>query len=582
MRCTSPSGSRTDPTKLAIAALVLALAACGPRAQPPAPTADATADLVVLGADVRTMDADAPHATAIAVKGGVITAVGDDAAIRALVGPMTRVFELAGETVTPGLVDGHCHLYGLGMDLDNISVRDTATAEAAAKVVAAAAAAQPNEWILGRGWDQNKWPGQAFPEHATLDAVLPARPVVLKRVDGHAMWVNAEALRRANITKATPDPAGGKILRDAAGEPTGVLVDNAQDLMDAVIPPPSSEVRESRIRRAAKLAVSVGLTGVEEMGIDDDVASTYRILVAGDEGLRGTARAVPLRVYAYLAGVPADSAELRQRPPELGDGRFALRGVKFFADGALGSRGARLLADYTDEPGNLGLWVTEPDELARAVGDAVAGGWQVAVHAIGDAGNRAVLDAYETALAASPGDHRLRIEHVQVIAPEDIPRLAKLGVIASMQPTHATSDMPWAEARIGPERIKGAYAWRTLREAGALVVAGSDFPVEEVSPLLGVYAAVTRQDPAGNPAGGWYADQKMTLDQALAAFTTAPAYAAFAENERGQVKVGMAGDLTIFDRPLVAGKELLAVKVKATIVAGEVVYEPGEEAAAPR
>lgn len=569
MRCTSRSGS---PISVLLGPAVLFAAACSGHATP-APPGPQTAELVVVGGDVRTMDPDNPHATAVAVRGGTIAVVGDDAAARALIGPKTTVIELHGETVIPGLVDGHCHLYGLGTDLDIISVRDTASAAEAAKLVGAAAKTMQGEWIAGRGWDQNKWPGQAFPSHAELDAVIADRPVILRRIDGHAVWVNAEAMKRAGITATTQDPPGGKIIRDASGAPTGVFVDNAMDLIDAVVPPASPQVIAARIKHAAKVAVAAGITGVNEMGIDDDTVATYRELIAGDEGVAGAARAVPLRVYAYLLGDPSHPEELARRAPDPGDGRFALRGVKFFVDGALGSRGARLLADYSDDPGNRGLWVTEPDVLAKAVDAAVGNGWQVAIHAIGDAGNRAVLDAYDQALAAHPGDRRLRIEHVQVIAPDDIPRLAKLGVIASMQPTHATSDMPWAEQRIGPERIKGAYAWRTIMNSGATIVAGSDFPVEGVSPLLGIYAAVTRQDAKGQPPGGWYPDQKMTLDEAIAAFTVAPAYAAFAENERGRVKVGMAGDLTIFDRSLVAGPELLATGVRATVVAGEVVYQ---------
>jgi predicted amidohydrolase YtcJ len=572
MRSTSRSGS---PTSFALALAALVGFGCGSGTTPR--QGGQAADLVIVGGDVRTGDPDRPHATAIAIRDGEIVAVGGDGELRYLVGDTTRVVELTGQTVTPGLVDGHCHLSGLGADLDNVSVRDTATAEAAAAIVAAAAPEVAGDWVLGRGWDQNKWPGQAFPTHAVLDAAVAARPVMLRRIDGHAAWVNAEAMKRAKITRATPDPAGGKIVRDAAGEPTGVFVDNAMDLIDAVIPPASAEVLAARLRRAAKVAVAAGLTGVHEMGIDDATVAAYRALVAADDqgGARGADRAVPLRVYAYLSGDASRAEALRTRAPDAGDpaARFTLRGVKFFSDGALGSRGARLLADYSDDPGNRGLWVTEPAALAAAVEAAVAGGWQVAIHAIGDAGNRAVLDAYAAALAAHPGDRRLRIEHVQVIAAEDIPRLAQLGVLASMQPTHATSDMPWAEARVGPERIRGAYAWRTILGAGATIVAGSDFPVEQVPPLLGVYAAVTRQDPAGNPAGGWYPDQKLTLDEAIAAFTSAPAYAGFAEATRGRIAPGMAADLTVFDRPLVAGPELLATKIRATIVAGEVVFE---------
>jgi predicted amidohydrolase YtcJ len=527
--------------------------------------ADAPADLVITGADVKTMDPDRPTASAIAVRGGTIAAVGDDAAVRPFVGPKTRVIALAGETVTPGLVDGHCHLYNLGVSLDSINVRGATSPEAVAMTVAAAQAEIAGEWLTGRGWDQNLWPSKSFPTHAALDAI--ARPVMLKRIDGHAAWLNREALKRAGITRATPDPPGGKIVRDAAGEPTGVLVDNAMDIVDLVIPPPTAEVRRARIARAIDVAISHGITAVHEMGIEDATADVYREMVRAGGGR------LPLRVYAFLQGDPAKAEALRTRAPDRGDAWFAMRAVKFFADGAMGSRGARLLADYADDPGNRGLWRTAPDELARAVDAAVAGGWQVGVHAIGDAGNRAVLDAFAAALAAHPGDHRLRIEHVQQIDPADISRLVELGVVASMQPTHATSDMPWAEARVGGDRIRTAYAWRTLLDAGATIVNGSDFPVEEVPPLHGIYAAVTRQDRDGKPVGGWYPAERMTLDEAIRGFTTTPSWAAFAEAERGQIRVGAAADLTIFDRALVAGPELLATGVRATIVGGAVVFE---------
>ena len=560
--------------------LAAVVAACagggGTTITSPAGPAPAAATIVVLGGDVRTMDPARPKATALAIRGDRIAAVGDEADVRPLIGPTTRVIQLRGESVTPGLVDGHCHLYGLGADLDNISVRGAESAGAAAGLVAKAGKERRDEWLIGRGWDQNKWPGQEFPSRKVLDQVVGDRPVALRRVDGHALWVSTEALKRAGITRATKDPGGGKIIRDKAGEPTGVLVDKAMHLVDKVMPVPTEEVIQRRIQTAARVAVEAGLSGVPEMGLEPSWIEGDRVLVAADAsaGRRGAERAVPLRVWAYRAGDAAASAALRTEKP-FGDDRFAVRGVKFFADGALGSRGARLLADYSDDTGNRGLWVTEPAALARAIDDAVAGGWQVAVHAIGDAGNRAVLDAYQAALAAHPGDRRLRIEHVQVIALEDLPRLAKLGVVASMQPTHATSDMPWAEQRVGANRIAGAYAWRKVLASGATLVAGSDFPVEAVPPLGGVYAAVTRRDPSGAPAGGWYPAERMTLDEALAAFTVAPAYAGFAEADRGRLRAGMAADVTIYDRPLVAGPALLETRARATIVAGEIVFERG-------
>jgi len=521
------------------------------------------ADVVLWGGDVRTMDPTRPHATALAIADGKIVAVGTDAELER-VQAKTRI-ALAGKTVTPGLIDAHCHLYGLGVDLENVNVRKLDSAEATARVVAEAAKTRPaGEWLVGRGWDQNRWPGQQFPTRGVLDAVIADRPVMLRRVDGHAAWLNSAALAAAKITKDTPDPAGGKIVRDAKGEPTGVLIDNATDLVDAVIPAATDAVRERRIRAASKLAIQHGITGVHDMGIEDATAAVYERLAGGDE--------LPLRVYAFLAGNAADLERVRVAPkPAIG--RFEMRAVKYFVDGALGSRGARLYEEYDDEPGNRGLWVTAPDQLAIAVETAVAHDWQTGIHAIGDAGVGATLDAYQRALAKYPGDHRLRIEHTQVIALDDIPRMAELKAIASMQPTHATSDMPWAEQRVGGGRIKFAYAWRTLLDKGIPLAAGSDFPVEDVPPLLGIYAAVTRQDASGQPAGGWYPRQKLTLDEAIAAFTSGAAYAQFAEDQRGMVKEGRDADLTVFDRALAPDQTLLETRVAATIVGGDFVHE---------
>ncbi len=494
-------------------------------------------------------------------------AVGDDAEIRALAKDRTRQIDLAGKTLTPGLIDAHCHLYGLGVDLENVSVRGLESeAATVAKLAGAAKDRAAGEWLAGRGWDQNRWPGQQFPTKASLDAAISDRPVIVRRVDGHASWVNSKALALANVTKATPDPAGGKILRDASGEPTGVFIDNAEELIDRVVPVASAEVRERRIRAASKLAIAAGITGVHEMGIENATAEVYRKLAANQQ--------LPLRVYAFLAGDPANLAPVRTAPAPAID-HFVMRGVKFFADGALGSRGARLYKEYDDDPKNRGLWVTEPDKLKIAVDTAVGGGWQVAIHAIGDAGIGSVLDAYLAANAKHGGDRRLRVEHLQVIAPEDVPRLIESKAIASMQPTHATSDMPWAEQRIGAERIKLAYAWRTVLDKGVPLAAGSDFPVEEVAPLLGIYAAVTRQDATGKPAAGWYPDQKLTLDEAIAAFTSGAAYAEFAESTRGMIAVGRAADITVYDRALAPDRTLLDTHVQLTIVGGKVVYERG-------
>ncbi len=510
-----------------------------------APGGGQTADLVLVNADVFTPTG---HKTSLAVRGGDIVAY--DGA-EGWIGPRTRVLDLAGKSVIVGLADAHCHLYGLGTDLENVSVRQLASEAEVGKVVADAATQRPaTEWLVGRGWDQNRWPGQQFPTKATLDAVVSDRPVLLRRIDGHAAWLNSRALAEANITKATPDPAGGKIIRDASGEPTGVLVDNAMDLVEAKVPAASAEVRERRILAGAKVATELGFTAVHEMGIEDATAAVYRKLAAENR--------LPLRVYAYLAGDAAHAEELRQRAPEPATGRFVMRGVKFFADGALGSRGARLYEPYEDDKDNRGLWLTEPDVLAAAVDAAVAGGWQTAIHAIGDAGIGAVLDAYLAAAAKHP-DARLRVEHVQVIAEKDVARMVAAKAVASMQPTHATSDMPWAEARVGKQRIIGGYAWRTMLEHSIPVAFGSDFPVEEVNPLLGLAAAVQR--------GNWYPAQKLTLDEAVAAFTTGAAYAVGEEAQAGK-----RADLTIFDGRL-APADLTKRQVVMTVVGGEIVYE---------
>ena len=528
------------------------------------------ADLVLAGGAVMTMDRAHPDATAIAIRGDRIVAVGSDREVMAWAGRRTRVIQLEGRSVTPGLTDSHAHLYGLGAASESLSLKGAASEEEAAARAAAAAASLPEgEWLIGRGWDQNLWADKSFPSAAALDKALGARPAALRRVDGHAVWVSSKALELAGIDRSTPDPKGGRIVRDAAGDATGVLVDAAMDLVDDKVPPPTDAARQRRILAGARQAIEAGITCVHEMGIDDATADVYRNLE--DE------RRLPLRIYAYLSGDPTMAESLPRRVPEIdrdGNARFIARGVKFFADGALGSRGAVLLAPYADDPKNTGLWVTPPGELERAIEAAVEGGWQPAVHAIGDAGVRAVLDAYQAVRAQHPKeDLRLRVEHAQVVAPEDMTRFARLGVIASMQPTHATSDMPWAEARLGPDRIRGAYAWRQLVDSGAHVAFGSDFPVEEVSPLQGIYAAVTRQDARGQPPGGWRPEEKLSLEEAVRAFTSEGGYAAFAEQHRGQIKAGMVADLTVYDRRLSADASLLKTKIDMTIVGGEPVFE---------
>jgi hypothetical protein len=476
------------------------------------------------------------------------------------------VIDLAGRSATPGLVDGHCHLYGLGKSLEEISLRGEKTADAAAAKVADAARGRPaGEWIEGRGWDQNLWPKKEFPTHELLDRAAPAHPVALRRIDGHALWVNAAAMKLAGVTRATADPAGGRIVRDGRGEPTGVFVDHAMGLIEARIAAPDAAVIRRRLLAAAKVATEAGLTGVHDMGLPDPVVDEYRKLAAAGE--------LPLRAYLLLSGDEKLFASLPQRHPDEdrdGSAMVVVRGIKLYADGALGSRGAALLEPYSDDPGNRGLTLMTREAMTTAAQAALRMGWQIAVHAIGDRGNREVLDAFAAAGVRPP--NRFRIEHAQVVAPEDFARFGRMGVIASMQPTHATSDMPWAEARVGPVRVKGAYAWRSMIVAGAHVSAGSDFPVEEVPPLNGLWAAVTRQDRGGKPEGGWHPEQKMTLDEAIHSYTVEPAYASFEETHRGKIAPGYVADFTIFDREL-RPESLRETQISMTIVGGRVVYE---------
>ncbi|HTL14347.1 MAG TPA: amidohydrolase [Thermomonas sp.] len=526
---------------------------------------------VLSAARIRTMDVARPEARALAYgDDGRILAVGEpDALLRRY--PGARRLDLGDATVVPGLIDAHAHVAGLGMamlEADLVGAADKA--EVLRRLQAHAATLAPGAWMVGRGWDQNDWPGQAFPSAADLDAAFPDRPVWLARVDGHAGWANGAAMRAvARDLSGDWQPDGGSIHRDAAGKPTGIFVDNAMALVESARPPLDEATREQALALGMQAAVEHGLTGVHDAGIDLDELHRYQRLA--DRG------AMPLRVYAMADGNNAALEMLcRDGLYRHRSGRLQMRAVKLYADGALGSRGAALLEDYSDDHGNRGLMVMSPAELAAAAGKAHRCGVQVATHAIGDRGNRVALDTYANALGADvAGDHRWRIEHAQVLAAEDLPRLAAMHVIASMQPTHATSDMPWAEARVGPRRIVGAYAWRQLRDAGTRLALGSDFPVESVDPRLGLYAAVTRSDGDGLPAGGWYPDERLTAYEALRGFTLDAAYAGFGEGELGSLAPGKRADFVVLaEDPLaVPDAALRSLHVRATYVDGKPVYE---------
>jgi hypothetical protein len=468
----------------------------------------------------------------------------------------------------------------LGKSLEVAQLRAAADSRDAARRIAELAAKLPaGSWVEGRGWDQNLWPGKTFPDARDLDAVVADRPVAARRVDGHALWLNSRALAVAGIGKETGDPPGGRILRRADGTPSGILVDNAMGLLDRVIPAATPEDFARRIRAAARACAAAGLTQVQDASgySPEDVAVLERLAARHE---------LPLRIYATVSPEPASLEIFFRKGVRVGEGSdfLTVRAIKAYADGALGSRGAALLADYSDEPGQRGLLVTPPERLDEVARQAREKGWQLWIHAIGDRGNRVALDAFRKAAGTLPAKSvrdadRPRVEHAQVITPEDLPRFGREGVIASVQPTHATSDMPWAEARLGPERVRGAYAWRTLKNGGARLAGGSDFPVESENPLLGFYAAITRQDLRGEPAGGWRSSEKLTRREALALFTSDAAWAAFEEKSRGKIAPGFAADLTVFrgDPMTAPEREIPGIATMMTIVNGEVLQPGGAE-----
>ena len=530
------------------------------------------AELIVTGGPIHTVDVTRPIAEAFAVRRGHFIFVGSARDAMRFKGPSTRLLDLHGAAAYPGFIDAHAHLLGLGEALESVDlVGAPSYEEIVSRVFARAKSAAPHQWIMGNGWDQNRWAVKEFPTHEALSRAVPDHPVLLSRVDGHAVLANAAAMRAAGITAQTPDPEGGRIIRDSQGNPTGVFVDNAQSLVASATPQLTSAQLGELLHSAAVESNKWGLTEVQDMGAD---RSTI-------EALEALARAgkLPLRSYEMVTDDSAALAYYYARGPKkaLYDGHVWVRGIKLYADGALGSRGAALLAPYSDDSTNTGLLVSTPAHLKERSIDALRHGFQVSTHAIGDRGNRNALDAYQAALQAVPTatDARFRIEHAQIISPQDIARFAQLGVIPSMQASHQTSDMPWAERRLGPERIRGAYAWRSLLNTGVVIPNGTDFPVEYVNPIITFHSSVTRQDAENMPAGGWYPGQRMTREEALRSMTLWPAYAAFQENELGSISTGKYADFTILNRDImtVAPERILGTRVVATYIGGAAVYQ---------
>lgn len=583
-------GMRTLP--LLAAALV---AATSLSALSPADAQDAKADLVLRGATVHTLDPARPTAEAVAIRGSTIAAVGSAREIARWIGDDTRVVDLAergpGMAVYPGFADSHMHLIGHGRALVEVDLMGTASYDEVIERVVAQAARQPEHtWLVGRGWDQNDWPEARFPHHAALSAAVPNHPVVLTRVDGHALLANALAMTasQARFGELAWGEDGGRVIVDDQG-PTGVFVDNAMSLVYGVVPPPT----QTTLRNAVALAIDDlhghGITSIHDAGIGASAVELYADMARDD--------AFDLRVHVLLAGGdPTLTRILRGEggpfPTDdyTGHGRLAVRSIKLSIDGALGSRGAAMLDDYTDEADNDGLLLITPEEVEDTARRALRHGFQLCVHAIGDRGNREVLDAFERALADVPvgerpvASPRLRIEHAQILHPDDVPRFAALGVIPSMQALHQTSDMPWAGVRVGDDRLTGAYAWRTLLETGVIIPGGSDAPVEVPSVIHAFHAAVTRTDTRGEPDGGWFPEQVMTRDEALRHVTLWPAIAAFDEDRLGSIEVGKLADLVVTDGDLMTlpVEWLPRVQVAMTVFDGEVVHDTDRASLAVR
>ena len=557
---------------LALAAIT-AVVTFAPRpaaAQQTAPSAAPRADLVVVNARIYTVDDDRPRAEALAVRDGLVQFVGSEREVRTLVGPQTRVIDAHGETVIPGMVDAHGHLTGLGTALRTVDLVGTRSYdEVIARVVARARTAAPGSWVSGRGWDQHDWGDTRFPTHDALSRAVPNNPVILERIDGHAVLANAAAMRAAGITAKTQDPRGGRIERDANGNPTGVFVDNAQGLVARAEPPQTRDEMRAGVDTAIKEMHRWGLVGMHDAGEPRAAIDLFEDMAKAGQ--------FDIRAYVMIGDDSAAIAHYFAIGPRsaLYGGHLWVRAIKLYADGALGSRGAALLEPYSDDPKNNGLLVSTPAHLQAVATAALRHGFQVATHAIGDRANRIVLDAYEAALDSVPTvDHRFRVEHAQIINHDDIPRFAELGVIPSMQAVHQTSDMYWAPSRLGYGRLYGAYAWRTLLNTGVIIPNGSDFPVEGVNPLRSFHSAVSRQDADNWPAGGWFPAERMTREEALKSMTIWPAFAAFQEKEMGSLSVGKYADFVILDRDImrVPAEQILGTRVLATYIGGKAVY----------
>ena len=533
--------------------------------------APAPADLIVTNARIHTVDDSRPFAEAMAIRGGRVLFVGSSRGALAARGPQTRVLDGGGAAIIPGIADAHVHLLSLGLALRTVDLVGTKSLdEVVARIAAKARDLPAGTWITGNGWDQNDWADTRMPSHETLSRAVPNHPVLVSRVDGHAALANMAALRLAGITTQTPDPQGGRIERGTGREATGVLVDNATGLVGRKIPGTTrDDVRDATLA-AIREANRYGLTSVHDAGVGAPVIDVYEELARAGQ--------FSLRTYVMIQSDDSTLARYFRRGPQVAlyDGHLWIRAIKIVADGALGSRGAALLDPYSDAPSTSGIVVVPQARILDVAVRALRNGFQLNVHAIGDRGNRIVLDAFEAALKQVPtSDHRFRVEHAQILHHDDIPRFAELDVIPSMQATHQTSDMYWAPNRLGYARTLGAYAWRSLLSTGVIIPNGTDFPVEAVNPFFTFHASVARQDSDNWPAGGWFPQERMTRDEALKSMTLWPAVAGFQERDMGSLAAGKFADFVILDRDImtVAPELLAGTQVVATYLAGRPVYE---------
>ncbi len=533
------------------------------------------ADLVLTNGVIHTVDEKNPSAQAVAMIGDRIVFVGSNAEAQKWINEKTRVIDLGGKTVVPGLIDSHYHFQGVGKRAFDLNLDGCKTLEEfLSRIQNWTTGKQPGEWITGRGWMEEDWPDKKFPTRTDLDRIVPELPVYLNRADGHMALVNSKALELAGINEATPNPPGGEILKDSRGKLNGLLVDKAMSLVTRHIPSNAPEMQEKFALKANAVALAYGLTTIHDAGSGWDTINLWKRLF--HEGK------MQIRIYEFVRGPGEEVDTLLQRGAEIGlfENHLTIRGVKISIDGALGSRGAALLENYSDE-NTAGLFLWQDEQVYPTIKAATAQGLQMAIHAIGDAANRKVLDLYERAFNEVPvekrqiAEPRFRIEHAQIVDPADIPRFKKLGVIPSMEASHAIGDLHFAIRRLGLNRLSGAYAWRTFIDQGNYIAGGSDAPVEEGNPLLEFYASVTRRDTTGFSTDGWHQELIMTREEALKSLTIWGAMAAFEEDLKGSLTPGKLADLVVLDRDLMTApeNELFNIKVLMTMVGGKLVYE---------